>query len=465
MSGYREGIGVPPLRLSERGRQTAAFLAALAGLAAGQLGLLVALTPLAELVGGTPVAGLVDLAPALRGSRPPAVDHAPLLAYWPDGDTVSFAAGATVLPLGSAALEQVAIGAAATASSALGVVFSVASRSHHRVRRRRAMLAGYLYVLSELAAVGLVAARAVRGPQFAGGPDLERQYHTAFANAMWDYLYDPQLKVYLDTVQQTLACCGAGGYTDWYLTDWLRPDVYKQRYYMNLLGRLQVGLRPDESYYSLANYGSATAQRALVAQLADPELTAPKQTELFFNEVPFSCCDPDAAIFCRQQFASRVMYAYDPARNLTLFDRGCARAVADAVASEARATVAPLWWLFGVKLVALALYRLVQTSQACALGAGRHLSPARGWVVPLWPSRGGAPSDADPERQPLVDGESTDQTGDAGESGGETGESAGDTGESAGETGESGGETTEDGETEDTEEPADNIPPPPPMDD
>ncbi|KAF0290762.1 Peripherin-2 [Amphibalanus amphitrite] len=446
MSEFREGVGLPPLRLSERGRQTVAFLSALLGLTAGQLGLLAALTPLAE------------LEPALRLGGAPAIDHEPLLRYWPDGSTVSFAGGATVLPMQSAAHEVAAIGAAATAASALGVIFAVLSRSHERARRRRALLAGYLYVLAELAAAGLVAARAARGPQLAGGPDLERQYHTAFANAMWDYLYDPQLKVYLDTVQQELSCCGAGGFTDWFLTDWLRPGVYKERYYMNLLGRLMVGLKPNESYYSLAKYGSIEAQNALVPQLGNSELTAPKENELFFNEVPFSCCDPESPIYCRQQFANRVMFAYDPANNLTVFDRGCASAVAEAVASDASSTVAPLWWLFGVKLAALMAYRLVQTSQACALSAGRHLSPARGWVILLWPSRGGGgPSETDPERQPLVEGgESTEGTGESTEGTGDT--------ETTGESEGTAEGEAEDGGTEDTEE-ADNIPPPPPMDD
>ena len=446
MAEFREGIGLPPLRLSERGRQMSAFFSTLLGLSAGQLGLLICLTPLAEL------AGL-----ELKLNQPSEIDHTPLLAYWPDGSTVSFAGGATVLPLGSARLEQAVLGAAAVVGSALGVVFSVLSRSHHRELRRRAIMWGYLYVVAEIIISGLVVGRAILGQHRAIEPDLERQYHTAFANAMWDYLYDPQLKVYLDTVQQGLGCCGAGGFTDWYLTDWLRPSVYKQRYYMNLLGRLKFGLRPNESYYSLRNYGSLIAQQALVAQLNDSEATSSKQVDLFFNEVPFSCCDPDSPIFCRQQFANRAMFAYDPSENLTLFDRGCASALAESIANETGATVAPLWWLFCVKLAALALYRLVQTSQACALGAGRHLSPARGWVVLLRPSRGsGGLSEPGSDSQPLMEegeaGGGTDSTTGA-ESTEEDTEGTADT---AG--GESGG-----GDTEDMAE-ADNIPPPPPMD-
>ena len=156
-----------------------AFLATVLGLTAGQLGLLVCLTPLAGLG-----------------------DEGPLMAYWPDGSTMSLARGAAVLPLERAGREQAAVGTAALAGSVLGLMLAVLSRSHHRARRRRTLVGGYLHAVVELASAGLVAAWAIRGPQFAGEPDLERQFRTAFADAIWDYLYDLQLKLYLDTVQQ-----------------------------------------------------------------------------------------------------------------------------------------------------------------------------------------------------------------------------------------------------------------------
>ena len=117
---------------------------------------------------------------------------------------------------------------------------------------------------------------------------------------------------------------------------------------------LLLRLRPNESYYSLANYGPVRTHCALVAQLNGLEATSSKQTDLFFNEMPFSCCDPDSPTFCRQMFTNCAMFAYNPAENVTLFDRGCAQTAAESAALGAYATVAPLWWLFGVKLSSLA---------------------------------------------------------------------------------------------------------------
>ena len=143
----------------------------------------------------------------------------------------------------------------------------------------------------------------------------------------------------------------------------------------------------------------AAMTEELRLQQPQPDLLAAKQVG--FSEVPFSCCDPTRPDWCRQAHVTEPASHYSPPANLTLHRAGCSGRVPALFGwylwSAGRAALAAA----GLHLLTALLARMWQTSSDSALEAGRHLSPAPGWLLPVcWGRRETAE-----ERQPLLAGD------------------------------------------------------------
>ncbi|XP_043203101.1 RDS/peripherin-like protein xRDS35 [Amphibalanus amphitrite] len=322
----------------------------------------------------------------------------------------------------------IAASAATLISSCLAVMSGVSARQRRKTGRRAAVQFGYFYLFIEFAttayllAIGIVFILQLDSFQAA--------YQRGFSRAMWRYMQSQPLKEYLDGVQQDFGCCGALGFSDWFVVDWYPRDLYSTRYRTAAKQRSSLAKKaflakdkyPDSSSliesFSMDSYGT-DAHMEKVAKAMDYEFVHGEYTSALlhmktgvpFAEVPFSCCDPSAPTWCHQMYATYPWYNYEPTRRLSIHTVGCTYKVKAFLSGTVTWLVAILFCTMALKAIIMILYRYVQTSLQTALDAGRHLSPALGYLVPL-PAAGGAVDSE--EKEPLLDSEgdsgTTDET-------------------------------------------------------
>ncbi|KAF0299146.1 Photoreceptor outer segment membrane glycoprotein 2 [Amphibalanus amphitrite] len=302
---------------------------------------------------------------------------------------------APVLPKGALLRELhllVGGGAASLATGCLSLIWATSARARGKSRRRAAQPLGWMCLLLQLGAAGLLLALAllveVRLRAF------QTVFHAGFSRTLWRYADTAALKGYVDRTQARYQCCGALGFSDWFVVDWYPVTLFVARYLEVVRQRqrfAKLGQRrgnPLRASFAMQQYGSeqhaqlvtAAIEEEMSSQQLQADLLAAKQ--LGFSEVPFSCCDPESPQWCRQMFVTESAPHYRPPANLTVFTAGCSDRVP--------ALFGWYLWLAGRAALAVAALQLVmalvsrywQTSASSALAAGRHLSPAPGWLIP-----------------------------------------------------------------------------------
>ncbi|XP_043209377.1 peripherin-2-like isoform X2 [Amphibalanus amphitrite] len=292
----------------------------------------------------------------------------------------------------------IAASAATLISSCLAVMSGVSARQRRKTGRRAAVQFGYFYLFIEFAttayllAIGIVFILQLDSFQAA--------YQRGFSRAMWRYMQSQPLKEYLDGVQQDFGCCGALGFSDWFVVDWYPRDLYSTRYRTAAKQRSSLAKKVAKAMDYEFVHGEYTS--ALLHM----------KTGVPFAEVPFSCCDPSAPTWCHQMYATYPWYNYEPTRRLSIHAVGCTYKVKAFLSGTVTWLVAILFCTMALKAIVMILYRYVQTSLQTALDAGRHLSPALGYLVPLpaLPAAGGAVDSE--EKEPLLDSEGDSGTTD-----------------------------------------------------
>ncbi|XP_037074787.1 uncharacterized protein LOC119096031 [Pollicipes pollicipes] len=395
--------GCPPVLVSERSRQCTTFVLILISLLLCQMGL--ALLGLSFYV------------------RPYLQQHHIVTGQSVDSD---------LFPYG-----LIAASVATLVSSCMSVMSGVSARQRRRSGRRVAVKFGYAYLLIEFITVIYLLSL---GIVFLLQVDVfEEAYQRGFTRVMWEYMQVQVKKEYVDRVQQDFACCGSQGYSDWFVVDWYPRQLYQQRYKVAANQRNQMAKKvflakdkyPNSSAliesFSIGAYGTE-AHYLQVVMAMDYEFKSGEflaallhvKSEVAFAEVPHSCCNPTAATWCHQMYATFPWYNYEPAKRLGVHHVGCTYKVKAFLSSTVAMLVAVLFCTMGVKCILMLLYRYVQTSMANALEAGRHLSPALGYLMPL-PGAGGdtyADEDSAPggdsEQQPLLSSDDGSETETAG---------------------------------------------------
>ncbi|KAF0287844.1 Peripherin-2 [Amphibalanus amphitrite] len=183
------------------------------------------------------------------------------------------------------------------------------SRQRRKTGRRAAVQFGYFYLFIEFAttayllAIGIVFILQLDSFQAA--------YQRGFSRAMWRYMQSQPLKEYLDGVQQDFGCCGALGFSDWFVVDWYPRDLYSTRYRTAAKQRSSLAKKVAKAMDYEFVHGEYTS--ALLHM----------KTGVPFAEVPFSCCDPSAPTWCHQMYATYPWYNYEPTRRLSIHTVGC----------------------------------------------------------------------------------------------------------------------------------------------
>lgn len=385
-----------------------------------------------------------------------------LAAYLrPRLDEHSVALGGAVLPREQWMLTG--SGGAVLLTSALGLLWVSAARVRGKTRRRDALMLGWFYLTLEAAAAAVLVTLAVMLEIRLWGFQLT--YHRGLARALWRYRNSSKIKAYVDRTQSRYQCCGTIGFSDWFVVDWYPIELYVARYLKSVELRdmfaEEGGRQGNElrASFKMTKYGSQQHAQLVQDAIDDERRTQELNNDLLaaklrlgFNEVPFSCCDPSSALWCHQADVARPSVGYTPPANLTIFTTGCSSRVPGFftwylfIASRASLGVA------GFKLVVVLLARYCQSSMSNALAAGRHLSSAPGWIVPLCQKDADEGDDEETEKLIGSTEEDIEEEEDVAED--EMGASTGtdETGASDGDTGTTDDETDTEGETTDTEE-------------